>query len=314
MRTILEDSRIDKRYWHEIAKASSLTLNQIPTHRSKKSPFELFKNRTLPINYFYPIGNRVSYLLQSKPFSKLKPKGELGVLIGYTDELRSYRILSDGGKIVETKNVQFLDYTPPLNKTNDWDIQVEDEQDPSALEDSSSLTGLSEEADTGSNESEESNNDTVAASLIPEPPTEQRVLRDRTQAVKPAKYTYLTTDPTSFKSAMASTEKDKWQRAAEEELSSIESHEVWEDMFDTPKSFLRTVWTFKTKPATLSTTERKKARLCIQGFSQIEGIDYGETFAPTGKFTTLLMLLMYAIDKALPLRQFDVKSAFLYRH
>jgi transposase InsO family protein len=109
MRTILEDSGVNKRYWNEIAKVSSLTLNQIPAHRSKKSPFELFKDCTLPLKYFYPIGNHVSYLLPSKPFSKLKPKGELGVLIGYTDELRSYQILANSGKIVETKSVQFLD-------------------------------------------------------------------------------------------------------------------------------------------------------------------------------------------------------------
>jgi hypothetical protein len=90
MRTILEDSGVDKRYWNEIAKVSPLTLNHIPAHRLKKAPFELFKDQILPLKYFYPIGNRVSYLLPSKPFSKLKPKGKLGVLIGYTDKLRSY--------------------------------------------------------------------------------------------------------------------------------------------------------------------------------------------------------------------------------
>jgi hypothetical protein len=106
LRTILEDSGIDKRFWNEIAKVSSLTLNQIPTHCSKKSPFKLFKGQTLPLDYFCPIGNKVSYvILPEKSFSKLQPKGELGVLIGYTDEIRSYRILTDGGKIVETKNV-----------------------------------------------------------------------------------------------------------------------------------------------------------------------------------------------------------------
>ncbi|KNZ49490.1 hypothetical protein VP01_4981g1 [Puccinia sorghi] len=57
---------------------------------------------------------------------------------------------------------------------------------------------------------------------------------------------------------------------------------------------------------------KKKARLCIQGFLQLPGVDYDETFAPTGKFSTLLILLTLAIEKELPLRQFDVKAAFLY--
>jgi hypothetical protein len=58
--------------------------------------------------------------------------------------------------------------------------------------------------------------------------------------------------------------------------------------------------------------ERKKAQLCIQGFYQVEGIDYGKNFGPTGKFTTLLVVLALAINKQHPIWQFDVKSAFLY--
>lgn len=111
---------------------------------------------------------------------------------------------------------------------------------------------------------------------------------------------------------MKSEDKEKWTSATDEELNNIEHHEVWDDMFDTPLSFLRTTWVFKTKPSTLSALEFKKSHLCIQGFLQIPGTDYVETFAPTGKFTSLLMLLMFAIDKKLPLKQFDVKSAFLY--
>ncbi|KNZ49864.1 hypothetical protein VP01_4738g1 [Puccinia sorghi] len=113
MRTVLEDSGIERKYWNKIA---------------KKSPFELFKGRTLPLSYFYPLGNRVSFLIQpEQSFSKLKPKGKLGRLIGYSNELQSYRILLDEGKIVETKNVKFLEYTPPDSKSSDWDISIEEE-------------------------------------------------------------------------------------------------------------------------------------------------------------------------------------------
>lgn len=128
MRTVLEDSGIERKYWNEIAKVSSLTLNQIPTHQSKKYPFKLFKGCTLPLSYFYPLGNCVSSLIQpEQSFSKLKPKGKLGRLIGYSNELHSYRILSDEGKIVETKNINFLEYNPPDSKSSDWDISIEEE-------------------------------------------------------------------------------------------------------------------------------------------------------------------------------------------
>ena len=199
---------------------------------------------------------------------------------------------------------------PPLNRSNNWDITIAEEPPPAPSEYPSSLTDPSEEAIIKSKESCDKD---IAASLIPEsstapepstiskPIAEPRVLTDCFQAVKPVKYTYLTADPTLFKNAMASSDKIKWQQAANEELSSIESHKVWEDVRKTPESFLRTVWTFKTKPATLSSTERKKAHLCIQGFTQVEGINYGKTFAPPGKFTTLLKLLMFAIEKGMHL-------------
>jgi hypothetical protein len=99
---------------------------------------------------------------------------------------------------------------------------------------------------------------------------------------------------------MTSSEKDKWADAANEELKNIEAHEVWDEMWSRPESFLHTLWIFRTKPATLSSNERKKARLCIQGFTQLPE-ECGNTFAPTGKFMSLLILLMFAVDKKLPL-------------
>ncbi|KNZ62305.1 hypothetical protein VP01_1288g7 [Puccinia sorghi] len=144
------------------------------------------------------------------------------------------------------------------------------------------------------------------------PSTSGRVLRERTAKIKPVKYSNLTGDPTTFKNAENSSESVEWLKAANEELNSIEGHDVWEDMNEEPPSHLRTTWVFRTKPSTQSTAEKKKACLRIQGFLQLPGIDYDETFALTGKFSTLLVLLAFAIDKKLPLHQFDVKSAFLY--
>ncbi|KNZ59143.1 hypothetical protein VP01_1796g9 [Puccinia sorghi] len=74
---------------------------------------------------------------------------------------------------------------------------------------------------------------------------------------------------------------------------------VWDNIFDPQSSILITTWVFNTKPPTLSALERKKACLCIQGFSQVLGIDYGENFETTGKFTSLVMLLIFSINKKL---------------
>jgi hypothetical protein len=48
-----------------------------------------------------------------------------------------------------------------------------------------------------------------------------------------------------------------------------------------------------------------------QGYSQKEGIDYGETFAPVARLESIRMLLAYAAHHDFILHQMDVKSAFL---
>jgi hypothetical protein len=56
---------------------------------------------------------------------------------------------------------------------------------------------------------------------------------------------------------------------------------------------------------------RNKSRLVAQGFSQVEGLDFGETFAPIARLEAIRILLAFATSKGFKLYQIDVKSAFL---
>jgi hypothetical protein len=56
---------------------------------------------------------------------------------------------------------------------------------------------------------------------------------------------------------------------------------------------------------------RNKARLVAQGYTQIEGLDFGETFAPVARLEAIHILLAYACAHNIKLYQMDVKSAFL---
>jgi hypothetical protein len=56
---------------------------------------------------------------------------------------------------------------------------------------------------------------------------------------------------------------------------------------------------------------RNKARLVAQGYTQIEGLDFCETFAPVARLEAIRILLAYACAHNIKLYQMDVKSAFL---
>ncbi len=56
---------------------------------------------------------------------------------------------------------------------------------------------------------------------------------------------------------------------------------------------------------------RNKAILVAQGFTQVEGLDYDETFAPVARIEAIRLLLAFATSKGFKSYQMDVKSAFL---
>ncbi|GJS19758.1 putative ribonuclease H-like domain-containing protein [Tanacetum coccineum] len=57
---------------------------------------------------------------------------------------------------------------------------------------------------------------------------------------------------------------------------------------------------------------RNKARLVAQGYTQEEGIDYDEVFAPVARIEAIRLFLAYASFMGFIVYQMDVKSAFLY--
>jgi hypothetical protein len=56
---------------------------------------------------------------------------------------------------------------------------------------------------------------------------------------------------------------------------------------------------------------RNKACLVAQGYSQVEGLDLGETFAPVTRLEAIRILLAFAASNGFKLYQIDVKSDFL---
>ena len=69
------------------------------------------------------------------------------------------------------------------------------------------------------------------------------------------------------------------------------------------------VYDVKTNPD--GSIDKYKCRLVAKGFSQSEGTDYEDTFAPVSQLLSMRVLLSHALSENLTLHHLDVSTAFL---
>ncbi|GJV75577.1 putative ribonuclease H-like domain-containing protein [Tanacetum coccineum] len=71
-------------------------------------------------------------------------------------------------------------------------------------------------------------------------------------------------------------------------------------------------WVLRNKKDERGIVVKNKARLVAQGYTQEEGIDCDEFFAPVARIKAIRLFMAYASFKDFVVYQMDVKSAFLY--
>ncbi|KAH9717541.1 hypothetical protein KPL71_021864 [Citrus sinensis] len=117
-------------------------------------------------------------------------------------------------------------------------------------------------------------------------------------------------EPTSYAKA---TSHSHWQEAMQSELAALEANHTWSLTSLSPgKKPIGCRWVYKIKRHLDGTIERFKARLVVKGYTQLEGIDYHDTFSPTAKMITVRCLLALAAAQNWSLHQLDVNNAFLH--
>ena len=120
-------------------------------------------------------------------------------------------------------------------------------------------------------------------------------------------------EPSTYRAAVQSSHGNLWQQAMDKEFDSLMKCNTWElTPLPRGRKAIGCKWVYKLKYLSTGEVERFKARLCAKGFSQVEGIDYDETFAPVAKFTSIRVVLAIAAVLDLDLTQMDVDTAFLY--
>jgi hypothetical protein len=119
----------------------------------------------------------------------------------------------------------------------------------------------------------------------------------------------LEEEPTYFEESI---QRKEWVDVMTEEYLSIMKNEVWE-IVPRPKNkdVVSSRWLFKIKHVADGSIMKYKERFFAHGFSQKEGIEYEETFAPVARYTSIRTIIALAAKMKWKLHQMDVKTTFL---
>jgi hypothetical protein len=120
-------------------------------------------------------------------------------------------------------------------------------------------------------------------------------------------------DPSSLGEAKKRPDWLHWEAAIKAELDALKAAGTW-DLVERPDSRRNVVdakWVLRVKKNAAGEIEKYKARLVARGFTQVHGVDYYETFAPTAKLASIRLILAIAARNDWNVDMFDFHSAFL---
>jgi hypothetical protein len=130
----------------------------------------------------------------------------------------------------------------------------------------------------------------------------------------------LDEDYPSFTQATNGPFREKWWEAMESEVDVLENElDAWElvpipvDEFGKPTvNILQSTWAFRIKRFPDGLVKKFKARFCVRGDQQKEGIDFFETWSPVAQWTTVRSMMILAANQELVTAQADITAAFIH--
>ena len=119
-------------------------------------------------------------------------------------------------------------------------------------------------------------------------------------------------EPCTLAEAQRRPDWDQWKLAIQEKLDTLNAAGTWR-LEEAPPgaTIIGCKWVLKAKKDTAGNVARYKARLVAQGFSQIGGVNYDDTYAPVAKLASTRAIIAMANRLDMELHQVDIKGAYL---
>ena len=113
--------------------------------------------------------------------------------------------------------------------------------------------------------------------------------------------------------AVRSRFKKEWSKAIEEETNQLLKLKVFKVvLIPEERHLMDSKFVFSVKTNSINEVTKFKARLVARGFTQIEGIDYTDTYSSVAPLFAINAVLSIAISKNYVFKQLDVKTAYLH--
>ncbi|MCH87109.1 gag-pol polyprotein, partial [Trifolium medium] len=242
----------------------------------------------------------------------MDPKSEEGIILGYSTNSRAYRVYNSRTKVI-MESINVIDDTP-TSRTDDvthvapsipqaiFELEEGETQDVNTDDEVFEVRQPTTSKGPSTRIQKIHPQDLIIGQLDHGITTKSREVVSNSCFVSKI-------EPKNVKEAL---QDEFWINAMQEELTQFERNEVW-DLVPRPNdvNVIGTKWIFKNKSDESGTITRDKSRLVAQWFTQIEGVDFGETFAPVARLESIRLLLSIACILKFKLFQMDVKSAFL---
>jgi hypothetical protein len=315
--------------------------NRCPTQALEgMTPEEAWSGKRPCISHMRVFGCLAYAKVPDETRSKLDPKTTKCILLGYCVGTRAYKLLClETKKVIRSRDVVFvedcevlkvcpsgrsMEIVDPTSKYSLLDEETHEEPHKDKVEAHEDQEGASIEDATPTNTMDVNEveggtrNEASTSEERRYPRRERRPLGEWWKSHIPpqqpqehANIAYVS-DPTTLHEALRSSDANKWEMAMKEEYDALMANGTWE-LAPLPegRSSVGCKWVFRTKRDAHGNIVRYKARLVAKGFTQVEGVDFHETFAPVAKFTTIRCMVALGASLDLEMHQMDVKTAFL---
>ena len=332
-RAMMSHSNLPNQFWAEAVNTSVYIRNRCPTSAlDGVTPYECLFKQKPDVGNLHVFGC-VSYVhIPDDQRTKLEMKSRKSIFVGYPEGTKGYKLYDPSSrKFIRSRDVIFQE-RKFYDFGNKQSVSCYDHKDvkdvPVAID--APVAGNSDDEDPERAPDDENANagnmqdmNQVGATYEENFMEGVRQVGEKRVRRPPARYveechvtSNLTADnidePSNVHEAVTGEYSSEWKSDVESEYNSLLENNTW-DLVPPPenKNVVGSKWVYKVKRNADGSVERFKARLVAQGYSQSQGIDYEEVFAPVARYNSIRSLLAVGNVCDWEIHQMDVKTAFL---